>query len=159
MLYLRKTDHPGADAHHLVSRPLPRHQDVLSRPIPYPHQLSGGMAQRAALARALVSEPQILLLDEPFGKLDALTRMSLLEQRLTIWKRTGFTGVLVTHDVEEALLLSGRIVVLSDRPAPTIRIVDVNHPLPRRRDDPAIVVLRTEILAALGHAPVAEAVA
>ena len=117
------------------------------------------MAQRAALARALVSEPQILLLDEPFGKLDALTRMSLLEQRLTIWKRTGFTGVLVTHDVEEALLLSGRIVVLSDRPAPTIRIVDVNHPLPRRRDDPAIVVLRTEILAALGHAPVAEAVA
>lgn len=125
----------------------------------YPHQLSGGMAQRAALARALVNEPQILLLDEPFGKLDALTRMSLQEELLAIWKRTGFTGVLVTHDVEEALLLSGRIVVLSDRPARTIRIFDVSRPLPRRRDDPAIVALRTEILTALGHAPATEVAA
>lgn len=119
----------------------------------YPHQLSGGMAQRAALARALVNEPQILLLDEPFGKLDALTRMGLQEELRAIWRRTGFTGVLVTHDVEEALLLSGRIVVLSDRPARVLRIFDVGLPLPRRRDDPAIVALRTEILTALGHAP------
>lgn len=125
----------------------------------YPHQLSGGMAQRAALARALVNEPQILLLDEPFGKLDALTRMTLQEELLAIWKRTGFTGVLVTHDVEEALLLSGRIVVLSDRPARILRIFEVDRPLPRRRDDPAIVALRSEILAALGHAPTAEAAA
>jgi NitT/TauT family transport system ATP-binding protein len=121
----------------------------------YPHQLSGGMAQRAALARALVNEPEILLLDEPFGKLDALTRMSLQDELLAIWKRTGFTGVLVTHDVEEALLLSGRIVVLSDRPARVLCIFEVDRPLPRRRDDPVIVALRTEILTALGHAPLA----
>ncbi len=125
----------------------------------YPHQLSGGMAQRAALARALVNEPQILLLDEPFGKLDALTRMGLQEELLAIWKRTGFTGVLVTHDVEEALLLSGRVVVLSDRPARVLRIFDVQRPLPRRRDDPAIVSLRIEILTALGHAPAGEVAA
>lgn len=125
----------------------------------YPHQLSGGMAQRAALARALVNEPQILLLDEPFGKLDALTRMTLQEELLAIWRRTDFTGVLVTHDVEEALLLSGRIVVLSDRPARILRIFEVDRPLPRRRDDPAIVALRSEILATLGHAPAAGAAA
>lgn len=125
----------------------------------YPHQLSGGMAQRAALARALVNEPQVLLLDEPFGKLDALTRMSLQDELLAIWTRTGFTGLLVTHDVEEALLLSGRIVVLSDRPARVLRSFEVDLPLPRRRDDPAIVALRSEILASLGHAPPAEAAA
>ena len=118
----------------------------------YPHQLSGGMAQRAALARALVNEPQILLLDEPFGKLDSLTRMTLQGELLAIWKRTGFTGVLVTHDVEEALLLSDRVIVLSDRPARIIREFTVAQPLPRRRDDPAIVRLRGEILSALGHA-------
>lgn len=118
----------------------------------YPHQLSGGMAQRAALARALVNDPAILLLDEPFGKLDSLTRMTLQSELLAIWKRRGFTGVLVTHDVEEALLLSGRVIVLSDRPARIIREFDVSQAFPRRRDDPAIVRLRSEILAALGHA-------
>ena len=119
----------------------------------YPHQLSGGMAQRAALARALVNAPQVLLLDEPFGKLDALTRMGLQDELLAIWNRTGFTGVLVTHDVEEAILLSSRVVVLSDRPARVLEVFDVNEPFPRRRDDPAIVKLRSRILAALGHAP------
>jgi ABC-type nitrate/sulfonate/bicarbonate transport system ATPase subunit len=119
----------------------------------YPHQLSGGMAQRAALARALVNQPDILLLDEPFGKLDALTRMTLQEELLAIWKRRRFTGVLVTHDVEEALMLSDRIIVLSDRPARVIREFAVTQPFPRRRDAAAIVKLRGEILGSLGHAP------
>ncbi|MFT3987906.1 ABC transporter ATP-binding protein [Aestuariivirga sp.] len=119
----------------------------------YPYQLSGGMAQRAALARALVNDPKILLLDEPFGKLDALTRMGLQDELLAIWKRAGFTALMVTHDVEEALLLSNRIVVLSDRPARIVAEVEVKQDFPRRRDDPAIVALRGRILAALGHAP------
>jgi ABC-type nitrate/sulfonate/bicarbonate transport system ATPase subunit len=83
----------------------------------YPHQLSGGMAQRASLARALVNDPALLLLDEPLGKLDSLTRLTLQAELVRLWQRNGFTALLVTHDVEEALLLSSRIIVFSDRPA------------------------------------------
>ncbi len=83
----------------------------------FPHQLSGGMAQRAALARALVNAPRLLLLDEPLGKLDALTRLALQAEILRLWQETRFTALLVTHDVEEALVLAERVIVLSDRPA------------------------------------------
>jgi NitT/TauT family transport system ATP-binding protein len=83
----------------------------------YPHQLSGGMAQRAALARALVNEPRLLILDEPLGKLDSLTRISMQGELVRLWQAGGFTTVLVTHDVEEALVLAERVIVLSDRPA------------------------------------------
>jgi len=116
----------------------------------YPHQLSGGMAQRAALARALVNDPQILLLDEPFGKLDSLTRMALQDELRKLWSNSGFTAVLVTHDVEEALLLSNRVIVLSDRPARIIREFDVPLTYPRQRDDRRIIALRREVLETLG---------
>jgi len=82
----------------------------------YPHQLSGGMAQRAALARALVNEPQLLILDEPLGKLDSLTRLSMQGELLKLWQKAGFSVLLVTHDVEEALFLANRVVVFSPRP-------------------------------------------
>ena len=83
----------------------------------YPHQLSGGMAQRVSLARALVNDPKLLLLDEPLGKLDSMTRITMQQELVSLWQRTGFTALLVTHDVEEALFMSNRVIVLSDRPA------------------------------------------
>lgn len=83
----------------------------------YPHQLSGGMAQRAALARALVNDPRLLILDEPLGKLDSLTRIAMQGEILDLWQRAGFTALLVTHDVEEALVLATRVIVMSERPA------------------------------------------
>lgn len=116
----------------------------------YPHQLSGGMAQRAALARALVNDPALLLLDEPLGKLDSLTRLTLQQELVGLWRRRGFTALLVTHDVEEALLLAGRVIVLSDRPARIKAQFCVDKPYPRHRDDLEIVTLRREILASLG---------
>src|ERR1700712_3108342 len=78
----------------------------------YPHQLSGGMAQRVSLARALVNDPKILVLDEPLGKLDSLTRIAMQAELVALWQRKGFTTLLVTHDVEEALVLANRVVVL-----------------------------------------------
>jgi len=83
----------------------------------YPHQLSGGMAQRVALARALVNDPRILILDEPLGKLDSLTRITMQAEIASLWQRSGFTTLLVTHDVEEAVFLANRVIVFSDRPA------------------------------------------
>lgn len=117
-----------------------------------PHELSGGMAQRAALARVLVNSPSLLLLDEPFGKLDALTRMTLQGELLQLWQRGRFTTVLVTHDVEEALLLAQRVIVFGPRPARIELELDVDLEYPRHRDDPRFIALRREILAALGHA-------
>ncbi|MFT4182724.1 MAG: ABC transporter ATP-binding protein [Rhizobium sp.] len=116
----------------------------------YPHQLSGGMAQRAAIARALVNDPKLLLLDEPFGKLDSLTRLKMQNELLHLWKRTGFTALLVTHDVEEAILLADRVIVFSDRPACIIADVAVERPHPRRRDDGELVHLRGILLEKLG---------
>ncbi|GJE26508.1 ABC transporter ATP-binding protein [Methylobacterium organophilum] len=117
----------------------------------YPHQLSGGMAQRAALARALVNEPRLLLLDEPLGKLDALTRLAMQAEILRLWQEKRFSAVLVTHDVEEALVLAERVIVLSDRPAALRAEIPVTAPYPRHRDDPELVRLRREILAILGQ--------
>jgi NitT/TauT family transport system ATP-binding protein len=116
----------------------------------YPHQLSGGMAQRAALARALVNDPHLLLLDEPLGKLDSLTRLAMQNELLSLWQKVGFTALLVTHDVEEALLLADRVIVLSDRPARIVTEFRIEQPRPRRRDDSDLVHLRQTILATLG---------
>nr|WP_314075079.1 ABC transporter ATP-binding protein [uncultured Roseococcus sp.] len=116
----------------------------------YPHQLSGGMAQRAALARALVNEPRLLILDEPLGKLDSLTRIAMQGELVRLWQRQNFTTLLVTHDVEEALLLATRVVVFSPRPARIRAEVPVDLPYPRHRDDPRLVELRREVLALLG---------
>lgn len=117
----------------------------------FPHQLSGGMAQRAALARALVNAPRLLLLDEPLGKLDALTRLALQAEILRLWQETRFTALLVTHDVEEALVLAERVIVLSDRPAAIRADLPVDLPYPRHRDDPELVRLRRTILGILGQ--------
>ena len=116
----------------------------------YPHQLSGGMAQRAALARALVNDPALLLLDEPLGQLDSLTRLTLQTELVALWRDKGFTAILVTHDVEEAVLLTSRVIVLSERPARIKAEFTVDLPYPRHRDNPELVALRRQILGTLG---------
>ncbi len=116
----------------------------------YPHQLSGGMAQRVALARALVNDPRILILDEPLGKLDSLTRISMQAEITALWQRSGFTTLLVTHDVEEAVVLANRVIVFSDRPARIKADIAVDRPFPRHRGDPELAELRRNILGLLG---------
>ncbi|SEE33378.1 ABC transporter ATP-binding protein [Bradyrhizobium erythrophlei] len=116
----------------------------------YPHQLSGGMAQRVALARALVNDPKILVLDEPLGKLDSLTRIAMQAELVALWQRKGFTTLLVTHDVEEALVLANRVIVLSDRPARIKADIAVARPYPRHRGDLYLADLRKQILGLLG---------
>ena len=116
----------------------------------YPHQLSGGMAQRVALARALVNDPKILILDEPLGKLDSLTRISMQTEILSLWQRRGFTALLVTHDVEEAVYLANRVIVFSDRPAQIKADIAVDRPYPRHRGDPYLADLRRQLLGLLG---------
>jgi sulfonate transport system ATP-binding protein len=119
----------------------------------YPHQLSGGMAQRAAIARALVTEPKLLLLDEPLGALDALTRVHVQNELQRIWMTHRSTMLMVTHDVEEALYLSDRVVVLAPNPGRIRRIVEVDLPHPRDRSAPLLHRLKDEILAELTAAP------
>jgi NitT/TauT family transport system ATP-binding protein len=116
----------------------------------YPHQLSGGMAQRAALARALVNDPTLLILDEPLGKLDSLTRLTMQIELTALWRKAGFTALLVTHDVEEALFLASRIIVLSDRPARITAEIVNERPYPRHRGDPHLAELRRQVLGYLG---------
>ena len=116
-----------------------------------PHEISGGMKQRVGIARALAMEPKVLLLDEPFGALDALTRARLQDELLKIVARTGSTVVMVTHDVDEAVLLSDRIVMMTNGPAATIgEVLAVDIPRPRNRvelaEDASYVHCRKEVL-------------
>lgn len=97
----------------------------------YPHQLSGGMKQRVAIARALSVQPRILLMDEPFGSLDAITRSSLQKELIRIWKDTGLTIIFVTHNIEEAIILGDRIVILEANPGTIIEIVENTLSRPR----------------------------
>lgn len=113
----------------------------------YPKAVSGGMAQRAAFARALVNRPSVLLLDEPFGALDAITRAHLQQELLTLWRAEGLTVVIVTHDIEEALLLAGRVVVLDQHPGRIRTIHDIALPYPRQRGDHAFGAAHDRLLA------------
>jgi NitT/TauT family transport system ATP-binding protein/sulfonate transport system ATP-binding protein len=112
----------------------------------YPHQLSGGMAQRAALARALINHPKMLLLDEPLGSLDAFTRMRMQDEVLRAWRSRGTTMLLVTHDVDEAIYMSDRIVILTPRPGRVEHVIPVSLDRPRDRSSPAFLALRGRIL-------------
>ena len=113
----------------------------------YPHELSGGMAQRAAIARALVSKPDILLLDEPLGALDALTRLHLQNELARLWEAEGITMILVTHDIEEAVFLGEQVIVMDSSPGRIRRTLPVDRPYPRDRADPAIARIKRELLA------------
>jgi len=115
----------------------------------YPHQLSGGMAQRAAIARALITQPKILLLDEPFGALDALTRVRLQHELQRLWIQQRSTMIMVTHDVEEALYLGDRVIVMDARPGRIKHQVTVDLPHPRNRSHPRLHALKDELLAEL----------
>jgi NitT/TauT family transport system ATP-binding protein/sulfonate transport system ATP-binding protein len=115
----------------------------------YPHQVSGGMAQRAALARALVNHPRVLLLDEPFGALDAITRISMQVEMARIWEERKLTVLLVTHDVDEAVYLSDRVLVMSQRPGRIVESVPIPDPRPRQRDSSAFFEHRAGLLRTL----------
>lgn len=117
----------------------------------YPHQLSGGMAQRAAIARGLVGRPEILLLDEPLGALDALTRVHLQTELQRIWRVEQVTMILVTHDVDEAIYLSDKVVVMGSNPGRIVEEVAIALPRPRDRASLEFADYKRQILAAMGE--------
>jgi len=118
----------------------------------HPHKLSGGMMQRAAIARALANEPAILLLDEPLGALDAFTRMKMQDEILNIRNRRDTTMIMVTHDIDEAIYMSDRIIIMSDRPGRIKNIISVELERPRKRNSPTFTELRSQILKTFGFA-------
>ncbi|MCT2536060.1 ABC transporter ATP-binding protein [Aquibacillus koreensis] len=115
----------------------------------YPRELSGGMAQRVAIARALVTSPEILLLDEPFSALDAFTKMQLQDLLLDVWKTYQSTIVLVTHDIDEALYLCDRVIILRGQPGEIDRDILIEEKRPRARGSEKMAALKTEILESL----------
>ena len=127
----------------LVKIPLPE-----KRFNEYPHQLSGGMRQRVAIARAYAADPEVLLLDEPFGALDAQTRVQLQTELLETWEKEKKTCFFITHDVEEAIILAQRVIIMSARPGRIKKIVDIDIPYPRTqatKTEPRFVELKNEI--------------
>lgn len=119
----------------------------------YPRQLSGGMAQRAAIARALAVETDLVLMDEPFGALDSILRTRMQEELLKIWRAHQVSILIVTHDIEEALYLADRVVVMRPGPGHVHEVVEVSLPRPRSRDTEAFSHLRGHLLAALAETP------
>jgi sulfonate transport system ATP-binding protein len=116
----------------------------------YPRQLSGGMAQRVGIARALTVKPEILLLDEPLGALDAMTKIAMQQELSRIWREEKVTMILVTHDLEEAIYLADRVLVLPKIKSQPPRLIDVDLPRPRERSSADFVALREELLAEFG---------
>ncbi len=112
----------------------------------YPHHLSGGMAQRVALARALINHPKVLLLDEPLGALDAFTRMRLQDEVLRLWENRRTTMLLVTHDIDEAIYMSDRILVMTPAPGRIDRKIEIDLSRPRDRTSESFLRLRSDIL-------------
>ena len=112
----------------------------------YPGQLSGGMAQRVALVRALINEPEILLLDEPLGALDAFTRMNMQDEILKIWQEKKQLAVMVTHDVDEAIYMGTRVLVMDAHPGRVIADIPIDLPFPRDRSSREFVEYRNDIL-------------
>lgn len=118
----------------------------------WPHELSGGMKQRVEVARALAANPEVLYLDEPFGALDSITRHSMRSELLRLWESERKTVVFVTHDIEEALQLADRVVVMSAKPGRVRRIVEVDVPRPRDISSPRYLELRDSLLEEIGLA-------
>jgi ABC-type nitrate/sulfonate/bicarbonate transport system ATPase subunit len=116
----------------------------------YPGQLSGGMAQRVGIARALTVQPEILLLDEPLGALDAMTRIAMQEELSRIWREEGVTMVMVTHDLEEAVYLADRVLVLPKQKGGGSRLIAIDLPRPRERSESRFVRFREELLREFG---------
>ncbi|AFC30149.1 SsuB2 [Paenibacillus mucilaginosus 3016] len=112
----------------------------------YPRELSGGMSQRVAIARALLRSPKVLLLDEPFGALDAFTRSHLQEVLLDIWQKNRTTMILVTHDIDEAVFLANRVIVMDARPGTIRQIVPVDLPFPRKKASSSFLEFRKAVL-------------
>ncbi|MCF2683087.1 ABC transporter ATP-binding protein [Faecalicatena contorta] len=118
----------------------------------YPGQLSGGMAQRVALVRSLINEPDILLLDEPLGALDAFTRMNMQDEILRMWAENKQLAIMVTHDVDEAIYMGTRVIVLDANPGRVVADIKVDEPYPRDRSSKAFIGYRNEILERLHYA-------
>ncbi len=115
-----------------------------------PRQLSGGMAQRVGIARALTVQPEILLLDEPLGALDAMTKITMQEELSRIWAEEEVTMVLVTHDLEEAIFLADRVLVLPKTKGAAFRLIDIDLPRPRDRNERRFVAFRQQLMAEFG---------
>jgi sulfonate transport system ATP-binding protein len=141
-------DRPAAERHDRVDAALLR-VGLAGYGERWPRELSGGQAQRVSILRALVTEPKVLLMDEPFSALDALTRASLQDHLLGLWEAQRPTLVLVTHDVEEAVALADRAIVMQPRPGRVFADVPLDLPRPRDRLAPAFIEAKREILAAL----------
>lgn len=115
----------------------------------YPHELSGGMKQRVAIARALVNDPKVLLMDEPFGAVDAQTRNMLQEELLKIWEKEQKTIMFITHSVDEAVFLADRVMVFTARPGKIKEIIDIDLPRPRDRTSLEANIIRERLLSSL----------
>ena len=141
------------DRRHAIARALLPRLGLDGFEAAYPAELSGGMAQRAALGRVIIRKPRALLLDEPFGALDAMTRETISLELLDLWRESKPTVVMVTHDINEAVLLADRVIVLSPRPGRLVAEIAVDLPRPRRLDliyDSAFLDLVKRVRAAIG---------